>query len=179
VYVSQKRWCALFAGQLVKHHGELTAFVQVQQYADLNKLLLEAIVTMGSDSAVLSDAARSWLEIRAHYDNLSVVDLRRISNSPTSDLAQLRALASKRIDSGLTDGHYLALLLDPRPSMRKFVVRQGLLGSADHQTLGNSDELCKAQNALKHMSAAIHIEGRTEVEVYSGLCKTLLIYLEV
>jgi hypothetical protein len=58
-HVSQKCWCAFFAGQLVKHSGELTAFVQVQQYALLNKPLLEAIVTMGSDSAALSDAARS------------------------------------------------------------------------------------------------------------------------
>jgi hypothetical protein len=96
-----------------------------------------------------------------------------------ADLAQVQVLASKRIDGGLTDGHYLALLLDPRPSMHKFVVRHGLLGTAYHQTLGNSDELRKAQNALKHMSAAIHIEGRTEAEVYSGLYKTLLSYLEV
>jgi hypothetical protein len=40
----------------------------------------------------------------------------------------LQALASKRIDSGLTNGHYRALLLDLRPSMRKFEVRHGLLG---------------------------------------------------
>jgi hypothetical protein len=59
-----------------------------------------------------------------------------------ADLAQLQALASMRIDSGLTDGQILALILDPRPSMSKFVVRHGLLGTADYQMLGNSDELC-------------------------------------
>jgi creatinine amidohydrolase/Fe(II)-dependent formamide hydrolase-like protein len=60
-HVSQKCWCAFFAGELVKYRGELTAFVQVQQYALLNKPLLEAIVTMGSHSAALSDAAHTWL----------------------------------------------------------------------------------------------------------------------
>ena len=54
-----------------------------------------------------------------------------------------------------------------------------MLGSADDQTLGNSDALRKAQNALKQMAIAIPMEGRTEAEVHSGLCKTLLIYLKV
>jgi hypothetical protein len=67
---------------------------------------------------------------RILYDSaaLSAVEIRRISNSPVADLAQLQALA--------------------------FVVRYGLLGTAADQTLGNSDELRKAQIALKHMSAA-------------------------
>jgi hypothetical protein len=46
---------------------------------------------------------------------------------------------------------------------------------ANDQTLGNSDELRKAQNALKDVGHHSHIEGRTEGKGYSGFCKTLLI----
>jgi hypothetical protein len=43
----------------------------MQEYMQLNKPLLRFIVQMGCDSACLSDAARSWLEIEDQFVGLS------------------------------------------------------------------------------------------------------------
>jgi hypothetical protein len=43
--------------------------------------VLEFIVTMGGDCALVSDAARARLEIRDHYDSLNNKSVDRISKS--------------------------------------------------------------------------------------------------
>jgi hypothetical protein len=146
---------------------------------NLNKPVLEHIVKMGGDSATVSDAARAWLEIKAHYEGLSRNDMARISTTPAVSLTQVQASVAKRADDGLTDAHYLALFLDPRPSMRAFVQHSGLLGSAADKTLGNTEALTKARAALKCMSAAAHVTGKSKDEVGKALSTALSIYLEV
>jgi hypothetical protein len=94
----------------------LSRQLDVQQYLDINRPLLEFIVTMGADTALVSDAARAWLEIKDHYEGLNNKSVDRISKSGhlASDVADIKHHAMKRIDSGITGAHYLALFLDPR-----------------------------------------------------------------
>ena len=135
---------------------------------------------MGSDSATVSDAARAWLQVQLHFDSLTRgVDFRRITDTATSDIQQIQALCRKRVKDGMTDAHYLALLLGARPSMRNFVSKQGLLGSASDQTLGNTDTMKAAQRCLKNMASALPVEGKSNAEVGTAFCKGLQIYLEV
>jgi hypothetical protein len=95
------------------HH----CIVNMQEYMQLNQPLLSFIVKMGSESACLSDAARSWLEIEDHFLGLLPEDISRLSLTPSGDVALLLTLCKKRVADGLKDPLYLALLLDPRPSM--------------------------------------------------------------
>jgi hypothetical protein len=95
------------------HH----CIVIMQEYMQLNQPLLSFIVKMGSESACLSDAARSWLEIEEHFLGLLPEDISRLSLTPSGDVALLLTLCKKRVADGLKDPLYLALLLDPRPSM--------------------------------------------------------------
>ena len=99
------------------------------------------MVQMGSNSATLSDSCRAWLTVDQHYQSLTPSDLSRISTNPAADLVSLQALMAKRVKDGLTDAHFLALLLDPKPSMRKYVEDAGLLGSAADHTIGNTPAL--------------------------------------
>ena len=146
----------------------------------INKPLLDFIVQMGSDSATISDAARAWLQIQQHFDSLTRgTHFRRISDTAAADIEQLQALCRKRVKDGMTDAHYLALLLNPRPSMRAFVSKHCLLGSASDQTLGNTDAMQAAQRCLKDMATALPVEGKSNAEVGNALCKALQIYLQV
>jgi hypothetical protein len=153
--------------------------VHLQEYLDINKPILELIVSMGSNSATPSDAARSWLLIQRHFEQLQASALSRISTTPKQDLATLRALVGKRVQDGLTDAHYLALFLDPRPSMRQFVRASGLLGNAQDLSVGNTNALKAAQVALKKLVPVVPVEGQSVQKVEHALCKSLLIYLEV
>jgi hypothetical protein len=74
---------------------------------------LSFIVKMGSDSACLSDAARSWLEFEDHCVGLSPEDISRLSVTPSGVVALLLTPCTKRVTDGLQDPLYLALLLDP------------------------------------------------------------------
>lgn len=151
----------------------------MQEYEALNKPLTDFMTQMGSESATVSDAARAWLQIQIHFDNLTAADLSRISCTPAADLQQLQLLCKKRVQDGMQDAHFLALLLDPRPSMRAFVAKECILGkSADH-TLGNTDAMHAAQRCLKAMASALPVENRTTAEVGNALCKALQIYLQV
>jgi hypothetical protein len=49
---------------------------------------------MGSDSACLSDAARSWLEMEKHIVSLSSEDTSRSSVTPSADVALLLTLCT-------------------------------------------------------------------------------------
>lgn len=151
----------------------------MQEYERINRPLLNFMVQMGSESATVSDGARAWLTVQKHCEALTRADLSRISSSPALDLAQLQGLITKRVSDGLKDAHYLALFMDPRPSMRKFVQESGLLGSAADHTIGNTEPLQAAQRALRDMACVITIEGKTTPEVAAALCKALLIFLNV
>jgi hypothetical protein len=160
----------------------------MKEYMAINKPVLQYIVALGSDSALVSDAARAWLEIKQHYDQLPRNSLQRMSkDSPASDLAQLKALVNKRVDKSLTDGHYLALFLDPRPSMRKFVKDSKLAGDESDMTLGNTDALHRAKDALKAMAPALttcrkeqgEADRQTDAMIVQALYQALLTYLEV
>jgi hypothetical protein len=137
----------------------------VQEYMNLNKPVLVHIVKMGGDSATVSDAARAWLEIKAHYEGLSRNAMARISTTPAESLPQVQASVAKRAGDGLTEPHYLALFLDPRPSMHAVVQHSGLLGSAADKTLGTTEAFNIARAALKSMSAAVHVTGKSKDEV--------------
>jgi hypothetical protein len=151
----------------------------MQEYMQLNQPLLSFIVKMGSDSACLSDAARSWLEIEEQFVGLSPEDISRLSMTPSGDVALLLTLCTKRVADGLKDPLYLALLLDPRPSMVAFVHKQGLLGDADNFTLGNTEAISAAKRAIMHIAEGVPIEGKTPREVGLALCKALHMYLGV
>lgn len=151
----------------------------MQEYEQVNRPLLDYMVQMGSESATVSDGCRAWLMIQEHIDALTAADLSRISSTPVADLLHLQSLISKRVTDGLTDAHYLALFLDTRPSMRKFVGRSGLLGSADDHTVGNTEALQAAQFVLRDMASVITVEGKTAADVAAALCKALLIFLNV
>jgi hypothetical protein len=83
---------------------------------------------MGSNSACVSDAARTWLEFKEYVMNLDLKDVARITKHPRQDLETLKSMCSKRVADGVKDVHFLALFLDPRPSMQFFVRDKGLLG---------------------------------------------------
>ena len=136
---------------------------------------------MGSETATISDAARAWLEIQKHMDGLQRSALNRITNNAGTDLALLKSLWEDRLEKGLKDPHFLAIFLDPRPSMRQFVLRMKLFGCEADKTLGNTPELQAAQRELKVMakSGAIELDGKDSDAVGADLCTALLIYLEV
>lgn len=143
----------------------------------MNAPVLEFIVSMGSDSACLSDAARAWHLIRTHYSELAACDLTRISSTPAADIALLQAHAIKRFGDGMKDPLCLALLLDCRPKMRAFVAEQGLVGAGT--TLGNTDTIKAAKRAIMQLAEGIPVEGKTSQKVGEALFKGLLVFLEV
>jgi hypothetical protein len=143
----------------------------------MNGPLLEFIVSMGSDAACLSDAARAWLLIRKHFDEFQSTDLSRLSCCPATDIALLQTHAIKRFGDGMKDVLCLALLLDCRPKMRAFVKAEGLIGAGS--TLGNTDTIEAAKRATMHIAEGITWEGKTSHQVGLALCKALLVFLEV
>jgi hypothetical protein len=138
---------------------------------------------MGGDCALVSDAARAWLEIKDHYDSLNNKSVDRISSSGflAADVGDIKHHAMKRIDSGITGAHYLALLLDPRPSMRAFVKQRKLAGDAEAKSLGNTAALHAAKEALRTMAPALEAgrKKQSDAEVVEAVYNALLIYLEV
>jgi hypothetical protein len=138
---------------------------------------------MGADTALVSDAARAWLEIKDHYEGLNNKSVDRISTSGylASDVADIKHYAMKRINTGLTGAHFLALFLDPRPSMRAFVKQRKLAGDAGAKTLGNTEALHKAKEALQTMAPALEAgrKNKRDKEVVEAVYNALLIYLEV
>jgi hypothetical protein len=83
------------------------------------------------------------------------------------------------VTDGVKDVHFLALFLDPRPSMRILVREKGLLGHTTDFTLGNIDALKAAQRAWKDVARGVTVEGKATEQVSHALCKALLIFLEV
>jgi hypothetical protein len=158
---------------LADHHN--TALLQ--EYINLNTPVLDPIVKMSSDSACLSDAGHNWCEFKEHFAQLNTRKIRRISDMPRQDLATLQALAAKRVGDGLQDVLYLALLLDPHPSMRAFVKRTGLLGTAADLSLGATDCIAAAVRAIKAIADGITVANKSSAEVGMALTKALQIFL--
>jgi hypothetical protein len=71
------------------------------------------------------------------------------------------------------DSQFLALLLDPRPSMRSraFVSKMSILGNPSDQTLGNTNTMRAAQRCLKAMASDLPVEGKSHAKVGNALCK--------
>jgi hypothetical protein len=162
--------------------SKLTEMLVLQEYMSINKPVLDFIVLLGSDTALVSDAGRALLEIKKHFDNLPNDSLRRISKeNPAADLAQLKALMQKRVEKSLTDAHYLALFLDPRPSIRKFVNDSRLAGDAESLTLGNTPALHRAKAALQAMAPALSAcrKDETDSQVVQDTYQALMTYLQV
>jgi hypothetical protein len=156
----------------------------LQEYLDINKPVLEHIVTLGSDTALASDAARAWIEIRQHYVSLNADSLQRMSKqSSATDVAKLRNLALERVAKSLKGGgQLLALFLDPRPSMRKFVRDSSLLGIPADLTLGNTEELKLAKEALRTMAPGLTVgrtAGVTDTQIVEAVYGALLTFHEV
>jgi hypothetical protein len=57
--------------------------------------------------------------LQRHQDTLELAT--KPPTTPAESLVQVQASVAKRADDGLTDAHYLALFLDPLPSMCAFV----------------------------------------------------------
>jgi hypothetical protein len=114
-----------------------------------------------------------------HFAKLNSSEIRCISDMPRQDLATLQALAAQRVDDGLKDVLCLALLLDPSPSMRAFVTRTGLLGSAGDLSLGATDCVATAVRAIKAIADGITVANKSSAEVGLALAKALQIFLGV
>jgi hypothetical protein len=156
------------------HHTAL-----LQEYINLNTHILDANVKMSSDSACLPDAGRIWCEIKEQFAQLNTSKIRPISDMPRQDLATLQELAAKRVSDGLQDVLYLALLLDPRPSMRVFVKRTGLFGTAADLSLGATDCIVAAVRAIKAVADGITVANNSSTEVGMALTKALQNFLGV
>jgi hypothetical protein len=151
----------------------------LQQYIKLNTPVLDSIVKMSSDAACISDAGHSWCKIKEHFEQLNSSNIQHISNMPSQDLATLQAIAAKRAGDGLQDVLYLALLLDPRPSLQAFVKRTGLLGTAADLSLGATDCDAAAVRAIKAIDHGTTVANKSSAEVGMALTKELQIFLGV
>jgi hypothetical protein len=87
-----------------------------------------------------------------------------------------------RIKGGLTKWHYLALLLDPRPKMRK--IAQELVGNAADNNLGNTAFIHQANAAIDEIASVVITykrdkSQRTKAQTAAVLKAQLLAFIEV
>ena len=146
-------------------HLLLTLHAHGAGYLSCDEKVLSYIVTCGSNSATLSDAARAWIDIRLHLSQRTAASLPNLfldTEVGRSERDALTAVLDERIKKGLIPHHHLALLLDPRPSMRAFVARHSLLG--DGIDRGNTPALTKAVEALEQMSGVVKSVGPDGVQ---------------
>jgi hypothetical protein len=126
----------------------------LQEYLDINRPVVEFMTKIGSDSATISDATHAWMEIKQHFNALTAHHFSRISVRPREDMKTVCEYLEDRICKGIEDVHWLALFLDPRPSMRAYVQAKKLTGSSEEKTMGNTPELQRAQKSLKHLATS-------------------------
>jgi hypothetical protein len=114
----------------------------VKEYQKLNAAICEAITMLSSGSALLSDAAISFLQLNDKL--MSIKDDAFPRLLPTSaDVAVFKQKWKERFQGHLTNAHYAALLLDPRKHVREFVKSQpAFLGEGD--TFGNTAAIAAA-----------------------------------
>jgi hypothetical protein len=126
----------------------------LQEYLDINRPVVEFMTKIGSDSATISDGTHAWTEIKQHFNSMTVHHISRILIRPSEDMKSICEYLEDRICKGLEDVHWLALFLDPRPSMRAYVQAKKLTGYSEKKSTGNTPELQCAQKSLKHLATA-------------------------
>jgi hypothetical protein len=129
----------------------------MQEYLTMNKVALKVIVTLGADSATLSEAAVAWLELESAFKRQSprsMVSL--LSSGATGEAAYATILAAlqHRKQIGLTQYHCAVLLLDPPPAMRRRASEY--IGLADDGTLGNTPVVRSATAAMGELAKVVH-----------------------
>jgi hypothetical protein len=125
-----------------------------QQYIKLNEPVAAAITTLSGDSACLSDAVFLMVNTGKHINGASLELYGHLfqSEHQVADLQRLWNERAKRL-SGFSN---LALLLDPRPRYRAFVISDPLItGSVEAKNRGNTDFLTFADTALRDMADLI------------------------
>jgi hypothetical protein len=148
----------------------------LQEYLTMNKVALEVIVTLGADNATVSEAAVAWLELESAFKRQSPRSMVSLLGSDAMDeaaYATIMAALQHRKQIGLTKYHCAALLLDPRPTMRRRASRY--IGSADDGTLGNTPVVCSASAALEDLAKVVcgsKKDGSMQSE--TGACAVLI-----
>ena len=154
----------------------------------MNQPIHDAVEKMSSDSACLSDAARSWLQIQSHFEEMrgQLKTMSRVCQDSAHALRQQMVdQVQPRFEHGMRGAQYLALFVDPRPSMRAFVKSNPeLIGEPPN--LGNTDALKAAKEEIKTMCAALSVAefpgvgaaklakaGWVALTVFLGVCPFL------
>jgi hypothetical protein len=156
----------------------------MQEYLT-NKVALEVIVTLSADSATLSEAAVAWIELESAFKRQSprsMVGLLGSGATGEAAYATILAALQHRKQIGLTQYHCAALLLDPRPAMRRRASEY--IGLVDDGTLGNTPVVCSASAAMEELAKVVcgsKKDGSTqsEKEASAVLIKLFQGWLEV
>jgi hypothetical protein len=159
--------------------------VALQEYLELNDKALHYIVAMGAHNATISDAAAAWLDIEQGLlacDTTSFPNLFASNASGNAQFTALKHVLAMRIKGGLTKWHCLALLLAPRPKMRK--IAQGLVGNAADKNLGNTAFIHQANAAIDEIASVVITykrdkSQRTKAQTAAVLKAQLLAFIEV
>jgi hypothetical protein len=159
----------------------------LQQYVKFNELVCRYIFELGSPSATLCDAARAMLLINAHMEALSTDAYPALFGGRQSRYAvpPLQDKWRERFKAAMTDHHYLALLLDPRPAGKMFVKEQKLLGCAEDNNRGNTPAVTAAIRSLHALAAVCVKDDQLPANARSLAAKQylleqqLLVYLGV
>jgi hypothetical protein len=84
----------------------------LQEHLEINRPAVEFMTKIGSDYAIISDAAHAWMEIKQHLNSMTVHHFSRISVRPSEDVKTVREYLEDRICKGIEDVNWLALFLD-------------------------------------------------------------------
>jgi hypothetical protein len=110
--------------------NDVTFFDRLAEYVALNADVVAAINMLGSDSALLSDAAMAVLKLNQTITAYTTDDFPMLLGNE-ADLALFKAKWQERMMAALKPHHYLAVFLDPRKHVREWVLSQPcLIGSA-------------------------------------------------
>jgi hypothetical protein len=108
-----------------------------QQYVNLNSVIAGTITKLSGDSACLSDAVLMPMNVSKSIQNVTLSEYSYLFDSEPQ-VAELQRLWNMRAKH-LTSFDHLALLLDPRPEYRKFVMEEPLIvGDSEQKTWGNT-----------------------------------------
>lgn len=131
----------------------------MQEYIKVNKKAAEFIAMMGGNSATLSDAARAWMEMADEMKSHTTASLPALFGGYDGDreLSMLKSQFQAHYTKYVTSHHLLALFLDPRPQLRKFVRDRKLLGDSANGTLGNTPEVHAVAETLQTLSDVVGI----------------------
>jgi hypothetical protein len=180
--VGTGRYCAVFDDV-----NDTVFWDILQQYVNFNELVCRYIFELGSPSASLCDAARALCMINAHMEALTPAAYPALFGGKHSryTVPPLQERWAERFKAAMTDHHYLALLLDPRPIARAFVKDHKLLGCAEDNNRGNTEAITAATRSLKILAPVcvnderLPAHARTLEAKQYLLEQQLLVYLDV